>query len=100
VGRGADHDRAGPDGGGVLGDHPPGHAVTRGVSQDLALGRHLMRGQQVQLLPDQRPGVLQVLAVGGHVARGDVLLGVHHVHRAAVGRGQPGRGLGDQVRHG
>jgi hypothetical protein len=74
--------------------------VTGGVPQDLALRGDVVRGQQVQLLPDQRPGVLQVLAVDGRVGRGDVLLGVHHVHRAPVSRGQPGGGLGDQGRHG
>jgi len=45
VGRGADHDRAGPDAGGVLGDHPPGHAMAGRVPQHLARGRDAVRGQ-------------------------------------------------------
>jgi hypothetical protein len=100
MGGGADHDDAGLDAGGVLSHHPPAHAVARGVPQDLPLSRHVVGGQQVQLVPDQGPGGLQVLSVRGRFTRGDVFLRVHHVHRAAVSRGQPGRGLGDQGGHG
>jgi hypothetical protein len=59
--------------------------VTGSVPQDLPLSRHVVRGQQVQLASDQGAGVLQVLAVHAALARGDVLLGVDHIHRAAVG---------------
>ena len=54
----ADHDRGRADGG-VLGDQPPGAAVIGRVQQHLALGRHVMRGQLVQVTADQarrRPG--------------------------------------------
>ena len=92
----ADHDRAGPDGAGVLGDHPARRAVVGGVQQDVALGRDVVRGQPVQVVPDHGPGRVQALAVDRHVARGRLLLGVHHVHHpAAIGR-QDARGLGDQ----
>src|ERR1700677_3436236 len=70
VGRRADHDGAGPDGVGVLGDHPPGGAVIRGVQQDLPLGGDVVGRQAVQVVPDHRPGRFQILTVGAPVTRG------------------------------
>jgi hypothetical protein len=96
VGGRADHDRAGPDGIGVLGDHPAGCAVIGRVQQDVALGRDVARGQLVQVVPDHGPRRVQALAVDRHVARCRLLLGVHHVHHPAVVRRQHARGLGDE----
>ena len=70
---------------GVLGDHPAGRAVIGGVQQQLALGRDAVRGQPVQVVPDQRPRRVQVLAVDRDVARGDVFRACTTCTAPAVG---------------
>ena len=85
-----DNDRAGLHGVGVLGNHPAGRAVIRGVQQDLPLGCDVVAGELVEVAADQRLSGRQALAVDGDIARHCRLRGVHDVHGQSVLRGQAG----------